>query len=52
MIFGYYSRNHKDREIISRTMAVSRLQAANIFAERKQLPLKTFLTLYAVVTIV
>lgn len=52
MVFGYYSRNNKDKEIISRIISPSRLQAANIFAERKQLPLKTFLKLYAVVTII
>jgi hypothetical protein len=52
MVFGYYSRNNSDKEIISRTISMSRLQAANMFAERKQLSLKTFLKLYAVVTIV
>jgi hypothetical protein len=52
MVFGYYSRNDKNQEIVSRTVSMSRLQAANMFAERKQLPLKTFLKLYAVVTII
>jgi len=52
MIFGYYSRNDKKQELVSRTVSSSRLQAAKNFAERKQLDLKTFLKLYAVVTII
>ncbi len=52
MIFGYYSRNDKSQEIVSKTVSMSRLQAAKNFAERKQLDLKTFLKLYAVVTII
>jgi hypothetical protein len=52
MIFGYYSRNDKNKELVSKSVNTSRLQAAKTFAERKQLDLKTFLKLYAVVTIV
>ena len=52
MIFGYYSRIDKKQEIVAKTIGTSRLQAAKLFAERKQLNLKTFLTLYAVVTTV
>ena len=52
MIFGYYSRIDKKQELVSKTISTSRLQAAKNFAERKQLDLKTFLKLYAVVTIV
>lgn len=52
MVFGYYSRNDKTEEIINRTVNFSRLQAAKYFAARKQLDLKTFLKLYAVITIV
>jgi hypothetical protein len=48
MVFGYYSRNNKHQEIINRTVALSRLQAAKSFSERKQLPLKSFLKIYAV----
>mgnify|MGYP000194237063 CR=1 FL=1 len=48
MVFGYYSRNDKDQEIISRLISMSRLQAANSFAERKQLPLKEFLKVFGV----
>lgn len=52
MIFGYYSRIDKKQELVSKTIGTSRLQAAKNFAERKQLDLKTFLKLYAVVTII
>lgn len=51
MIFGFYSRNDRMKEIISRSLGTSRLEAARKFAERKQLDLKTFLKLYAVVTL-
>lgn len=52
MVFGYYSKNDKTQEIISKTVNFSRLQAAKSFAERKQLDLRNFLKLYSVVTIV
>lgn len=52
MVFGYYSKNDKTQEVISKTVSLSRLQAAKNFAERKQLDLKTFLKLYSVVTII
>jgi hypothetical protein len=52
MIFGYYSRIDKKQELVAKTVGTSRLQAAKSFAQRKQLDLKTFLKLYAVVTIV
>jgi hypothetical protein len=52
MVFGYYSRNDKNQEVITRIVALSRLQAAKTFAERKQLPLKTFLNIYAVKSLV
>jgi len=52
MVFGYYSRIDKTEEIVSRTVSLSRLQAAKYFAARKQLDLKTFLKLYAVITII
>jgi len=52
MVFGYYSRNSKHQEVISRTVTTSRLQAAKIFAERKQLPLKEFLKIYTVKSLV
>jgi len=52
MIFGYYSRIDKSKELVAKTISTSRLQAAKNFAERKQLDLKTFLKLYSVVTII
>jgi hypothetical protein len=48
MVFGYYSRKDKHQEVVNRTVTLSRLQAAKSFAERKQLPLKEFLKIYAV----
>jgi hypothetical protein len=41
----------QQQEIITRTVGFSRLQAAKYFASRKQLDLKTFLTLYSVKTL-
>ena len=43
MIFKFYNRNDKNQETIGRVVTTSRLQAAKLFAERKQLPLKEFL---------
>jgi hypothetical protein len=48
MIFGFYSKTDETQETISRTMSTSRLNAAKHFAERKQLPLKEFLKIFAV----
>jgi hypothetical protein len=52
MIFKFYSRNDKNQEAIGRIITTSRLQAAKLFAERKQLPLKEFLKIFGVITIV
>jgi len=52
MIFGFYYKNDKKEEIISRTISSSRLNAAKYFAERKQLPLKEFLKIFGVKTII
>ena len=46
-----YNRNDKDQETIGRVITTSRLQAAKIFAERKRLPLKEFLKIWGVITI-
>ena len=51
MIFMFYSRNDKGQETIGRVVTASRLQAAKLFAERKQLPLKEFLKVFGVTTI-
>lgn len=48
MIFKFYNRNDKNQEIIGRVVTTSRLQAAKLFAERKQLPLKEFLKVFGV----
>lgn len=48
MVYGFYSKTDKNEEIINRIVILSRLQAAKIFAERKQLSLKSFLKIYSV----
>lgn len=52
MIFGFYNRNDWNQELISRTISTSRLNAAKYFAERKQLPLKEFLKIFGVKTLI
>jgi len=52
MIYGFYNKQDSTKETISRTVDVSRLSAAKYFAMRKQLPLKEFLKIFAVKTIV
>jgi hypothetical protein len=52
MIFKFYNKRDKDQETIGRVITTSRLQAAKIFAERKQLPLKEFLKIFGVTTII
>jgi hypothetical protein len=51
MIFKFYNRNDRSQETIGRVLTTSRLQAAKMFAERKQLPLKEFLKIFGVTTI-
>jgi hypothetical protein len=51
MIFKFYNKKDKDQETIGRVVTTSRLQAAKLFAERKQLPLKEFLKIFGVTTI-
>jgi hypothetical protein len=51
MIFKFYNRNDRSQETIGRVLTTSRLQAAKLFAERKQLPLKEFLKIFGVTTI-
>ena len=52
MIFAFYNKNDKNQETIARTMSTSRLNAAKYFAERKHLPLKDFLKIFGVKTII
>jgi len=46
--YYFYSRNDKSQEPIDSVRAFSRLQAAKYFAGRKQLDLKSFLSIFAV----
>jgi hypothetical protein len=48
MVYGFYTKLDKSEEIINRVVTFSRLQAAELFAERKQLSLKNFLKIYSV----
>jgi len=52
MIFVFYNKNDKNQEIIGRTIGFSRLEAAKYFAGRKRLPLKEFLKIFSVKTII
>jgi len=52
MIFLFYNKNDKNQETIGRTVSSSRLNAAKYFAARKQLPLKEFLKIFGVKTII
>lgn len=47
-MFAFYNRIDENQEIIGQMISKSRLQAAKHFAERKQLPLKEFLKIFAV----
>lgn len=46
--YNFYSRNDSTQEPIMTVVTFSRLKAAKYFAEHKQLPLKVFLSLFAV----
>lgn len=46
--YGFYSRVDKTQEIISKTIALSRLRAAEYFAKKKAMSLKSFLKIYAI----
>jgi hypothetical protein len=52
MIFGFYNKTDNNQEVISRTLSTSRLNAAKYFSERKQLPLKEFLKIFSIKTII
>lgn len=47
-LYGFYSRTDKSQEIISKTVATSRLRAAEYFAKKKAMSLKSFLKIYAI----
>ena len=46
--YYFYAKNDWHQEPISTTFISGRLNAAKYFAERKNLPLKSFLELYSV----
>ncbi len=46
--YSFYSRTDGSQESIGTALAFSRLSAAEYFAGRKQLTLKSFLSLYKV----
>ena len=46
--YFFYAKNDSKQEPISSILSFSRLQAAKQFASRKQLDLKTFLSLFSV----
>jgi hypothetical protein len=48
MLYGFYSRLDPNQEIINRLINISRLKAAESFANRKRLDLKSFLKIYGV----
>jgi hypothetical protein len=48
MKYGYYSKIDLNEEIIAKTLAFSRLQAAKMFAFKKNLTLKQFLNIYTI----
>jgi hypothetical protein len=45
MLYGFYSKSDPNQEIINRLINTSRLNAAEHFAAKKQLDLKSFLKL-------
>ena len=44
----YYINKDQTKEPLGKVASISRLKAAQTFAERKQLPLKDFLKLFSV----
>jgi hypothetical protein len=48
MIYGFYLKYDPKQEIINKIIAFSRLSAAEVFAKRKCLDLKSFLEIYGV----
>lgn len=49
MMYYFYSKNDKSKEPIKSTSKInSRLEAARYFAELKNMPLRTFLSVFSV----
>lgn len=47
-LFYFYSKNDKHKEAISKSLKMSRLEAAKEFAAKKCLSLKSFLEIFGV----
>lgn len=48
MYYFYYIKNDKTKESLGKVISTSRLKAANLFANRKQLTLRDFLKLFSI----
>jgi hypothetical protein len=46
--YYYYSKSDQSEEAVAKVFTTSRLAAAKHFANRKQMPLKTFLQIWSV----
>lgn len=46
--YFFYSKSDSSKEPIGKITALGRLEAAKFFASRKNMPLKTFLTIFSV----
>jgi hypothetical protein len=46
--YGFYSRADNTKEVISKTLSTSRLRAAEYFAKKKAMTLKSFLKIYTI----
>ena len=47
-LYGFYAHVDKNQEVISKTIALSRLRAAEYFAKKKAMTLKSFLKIYTI----
>ena len=46
--YAFYSRSDANQEVIAKTVATSRLRAAEYFAKKKAMTLKSFLKIYTI----
>ena len=46
--YGFYSRSDTNQEVIAKTKTTSRLKAAEYFAKKKAMALKSFLKIYTI----
>lgn len=47
-VYKFYARADNTKETISKTLAISRLKAAQYFAKKKAMTLKSFLSIYCI----